>query len=274
MLDRLKRTVDRFNQTLVEGSYRLAPITFAGLIRGMKFELPATSEVAVGTTMIDTSKSWGSKFLWSSAIALLSINTLAWAAVGLGVVGIGVYTLEYYRAKNPRDDVLTEVKIAGQRVKGARSDLYRLHRAQLMMMNVTAALDGDNAKTTGEVIRNILDSVKDERARVEVLDGGRYFAGKKAYAFSEPGFRLLETEAEDDSVAVAVPGIRATPSLKTAWDNKRVSADEFIERLAELQDALPQDMAEKLNARLQQRLISTGAANDDKTAPRAQKPAL
>ena len=274
MLDRLKRTVDRFNQTLVEGSYRLAPITFAGLIRGMKFELPATSEVAVGTTMIDTSKSWGSKFLWSSAIALLSINTLAWAAVGLGVVGIGVYTLEYYRAKNARDDVLTEVNFAGQRVKGARSDLYRLHRAQLMMMNVTAALDGDNAKTTGEVIRNILDSVKDERARVEVLDGGRYFAGKKAYAFSEPGFRLLETEAEDDSVAVAVPGIRATPSLKTAWDNNRVSADEFIERLAELQDALPQDMAEKLNARLQQRLISTGAANDDKTAPRAQKPAL
>ena len=137
------------------------------------------------------------------------------------------------------------------------------------MMNISASVDGEGVKTTADAIRNILDSVKEERARVEVLDGGRYFAGKKAYAFSEPGFRLLETEKEDDSVAVAVPGIRATPSLKTAWDNKRMTADEFIDRLADLQDSLPQDMAEKLNDRLQQRL----AANDDKT-PRAQKPAL
>jgi len=263
MFDRLKRTVDKFNQILVEGSYRLQPLTFLNLIRGLKPELPATSEVAVGTTMIDTSKSWGGKFLWGSAIALLSMKTLMWAAIGLGVTGVGVYTMEYFRAKNARDDVLTEINFAGQRVQGKRSDLYRLHRAQLLIMNISSSLEGNQATTTADAIRRILDTVKDERSRVEVLDGGRYGAGATAYAFSEPGFRLLQNDGEEVEAVPEVTATAASPqndhSLRHAWNNKRVTPDEFVERLAALQEALPPEIAEKL----QQRLAANKPVNDD-----------
>lgn len=277
MFERLKRTVDKFNQTLVEGSYRLQPLTFLNLIRGLKPELPATSEVAVGTTMIDTSKSWGGKFLWGSAIALLSMKTLMWAAIGLGVTGVGVYTMEYFRAKNARDDVLTEINFAGQRVQGKRSDLYRLHRAQLLIMNISSSLEGNQATTTADAIRRILDTVKDERARVEVMDSGRYGAGATAYAFSEPGFRLLQNDGEEIDAVPEVTATAAAPAnghslnahaLRHAWDNKRVTPDEFVERLAALQEALPPDIAEKL----QQRLAAIKPVNDDaSTAAAAQR---
>ena len=50
---RLGSIINKFNQVLAEGNYRVPPMTWGRLIRGsLKPELlPATSEVAVGTSM-------------------------------------------------------------------------------------------------------------------------------------------------------------------------------------------------------------------------------
>lgn len=265
MFQWLGKSVDKFNQVVTEGNYRLPPMTWGRLIRGMKPELPATSEVAVGTTMIETGKSLGERFLWASAIAVLTISALKWAALGFAVVGLGVYTAEYFRAKKSREDEITEINFAGQRVVGKRADLYRLHRAQLRIMNISDSLNSATG-TTAEAIRDILNSVKEERARVKVLDGGRYGAGKGAYAFSEPDFRLVldEEELPEPPVKPADPAQTTTPtqiadlSLRTGWDSRRCTADEFVDRLAALQEALPPDIADRLQERLQARKNAPG----------------
>src|SRR5688572_30032252 len=87
MLTWLTKRVEKINEILAEGNYRVPPMSWGRLIKGMKPELPATSEVAVGTTMIDSGKSLGTRFMWASLIALLSMNALMWAAVGFGAVG-------------------------------------------------------------------------------------------------------------------------------------------------------------------------------------------
>lgn len=265
MMKWLTKTVEKWNETLAEGNYRVPPMTWGRLIKGMKPELPATSEVAVGTTMIDSGKSLGTRFMWASLIALLSMNTLMWAAIGFGAVGIAVYTGEYFRAKKSREDELMEINFAGQRVKGQRSDLYRLHRAQLKIMNISDSLNS-GTNTTSEAIAAILDTVKEERKRVKVIDGGRYGANTDSYSFTEPDFRLLLDE-EDFKPAVKQPqqpqqqpepGVTPLPavsndnkpSLREAWNSKRMTADDFVEQLATLQESLPPEVADKLQQRL------------------------
>lgn len=263
----LEKSIERFNEVVTEGNYRMPPMTFGRLIRGLKpqLQLPATSEVAVGTSMIDTGKMLGERFLWAFSIAALGAVALKWAAIGFGLAGIGVYTLEYFRAKKSREDVINEINFAGQRVQGTRADLYRLHHAQLRIMNISNSMNAESS-STADAIDAILDSVKAERARVQVLDEGRYNAGSAHYAFTEPDFRIMHTrtveekktnprkpaakpEVEIEPVAVKKPAFENL-DLKAAWDSKRVTADDFVERLAELQEALPAEMQEKLKRRL------------------------
>lgn len=270
MFDWLRRSVDNFNQVITEGNYRMPPMTWGRLITGIKpqLQLPATSEVAIGTTMIDTGKMLGEKFMWAFAVAALTVSTLKWAAIGFGVVGVAVYTGEYFRAKKSRNDEITEINFAGQKVKGTRADLYRLHMAQLRIMNIQDHL-GASANTAADAICGVLETVKNERARVQVLDGGRYKASEAAYAFTEPDFRLLVDDLPEfepkkpeanDNAPVAEPGAINKISLRDGWDSKRVSADEIVERLAALEEALPPDVQEKLAQRLSRKPPATPAA--------------
>jgi phosphopantetheine adenylyltransferase len=246
----LRNSVDKFNQVITEGNYRMPPMTWGRLITGIKpsLQLPATSEVAVGTTMIDTSKMLGEKFLWAFAVAALTVSALKWAAIGFGVVGIGVYTAEYIRAKKSRSDVIKEINFAGQRVEGTRADLYRLHNAQLRIMNISDTLGSSTSMTTADAIAKVLETVKEERTRVKVLDSGRYKASDTTYGFTEPDFRLLVDDVPEfeDKSAIKIDGL----SLKPAWDSKRVSSEEMVERLALLEESLPADMQAKLKERL------------------------
>lgn len=268
MLQWLTKRVEKINEILAEGNYRVPPMSWGRLIKGMKPELPATSEVAVGTTMIDSGKSLGTRFMWASLIALLSINTLMWAAVGFGAVGIAIYTAEYWRAKKSRSDELIEINFAGQRVKGQRSDLYRLHRAQLKIMNISDSLSS-GTNTTADAIASILDTVKEERKRVKVLEGGRYGASTDAYGFTEPDFRLLFDEsdiAQKNEPEAKKPEAEPQPlpavkgDLQAAWNSKRMTADDFVEQLAALQESLPPEVADKLQQRLKTGKPSTPGA--------------
>jgi hypothetical protein len=267
MLQWLTKRVEKINEILAEGNYRVPPMSWGRLVKGMKPELPATSEVAVGTTMIDSGKSLGTRFMWASLIALLSMNALMWAAVGFGAVGIAVYTAEYFRAKKSRTEELVEINFAGQRVKGQRSDLYRLHRAQLKIMNISDSLSS-GTNTTADAIASILDTVKEERKRVKVLEGGRYGASTDAYGFTEPDFRLLFDENDikhknENEPAAQKPEPEQQPlpavkgDLTTAWNSKRMTSDDFVEQLATLQESLPPEVAEKLQQRLKTGKAST-----------------
>jgi hypothetical protein len=244
----LRKKIDNFNEVVTEGNYRLPPKSWGELITGIKpkLQLPATSEVAIGTTMIDTSKNLGERFFWGFGVAALGgLVALKWAALIFGTVGIGVYTLEYFQAKKSRNDVITEINYAGQKVKGTRADLYRLHRAQNMIMNITGNL-GDS--TMIDATHKVLESVKAERGRVEVLEGGRYKASKDAYSFTEPDFRLLVDDLPEfeDKSAIKIDGI----SLRKGWDGKAATPDDIINHLAALEESLPPEMREKLNQRL------------------------
>ena len=267
----LEKSIERFNRVVTEGNYRMPPMTWGRLIRGLKpqLQLPATSEVAVGTSMIDTGKMLGERFLWAFSIAALGAVALKWAAIGFGLAGVGVYTLEYFRAKKSREDVINEINFAGQRVQGTRADLYRLHHAQLRIMNISNSMNAESS-STADAIDAILDSVKEERTRVQVLDEGRHNAGMAGYGFTEPDFRLMHTQTAEEKkkkprkprakpaaktevkvepVAVEKPALESL-DLKAAWDSKRMTSDDFVERLAELQEALPAEMQEKLKQRL------------------------
>jgi hypothetical protein len=247
----LGNVINKFNQVLAEGNYRVPPMTWGRLIRGsLKPELlPATSEVAVGTSMIDYGKSLGSKFMWGSAIALVSMTALKWAAIGFALVGGVVYTGEYLRAKKSREEEIVEINFAGQRVKGKRADLYNLHQAQLRIMNISSSLEGANASTTSDAVNAILETVKNERAHVKVLDGGRYDAGKEAYAFSEPDFRIVLEQVHIPQEPKPIPPPKEG-SLRAAWEGKRASPDELADKFIALQEALPPEVMEKVNQRL------------------------
>jgi hypothetical protein len=250
----LGNVINRFNDVLAEGNYRVPPMTWGRLIRGsLKPEIiPATSEVAVGTSMIDYGKSLGSKFMWGSVIALVSMTALKWAAIGFAAVGGAVYTAEYLRAKKSREDVIVEINFAGQRVKGKRADLYKLHRAQMNVMNISSSIDGATTSTTAEAVQAIMESVKEERNRVTVLDSGRYNAGKEAYAFSEPDFRIVLESAPLPQEPKAMPAPKEG-SLRAAWENKRYTADEIADRFIALEEALPPETLEKVNQQRQKK---------------------
>lgn len=258
----LEKKLDKYNQVVTEGNYRLPPMTWGRLLRGLKpeLQLPATSEVAVGTSMIDTGKMLGEKFVWATIITAATLTTLKWAALGFAIIGSAVYTMEYIRAKKSREDVITEVNFAGQLVKGTRADLCRLQRAQLRIMNVSNNVDASSSVTAEEAVSNILRSVEEERKRVHVSDGGRYGADKKSYAFTEPGFRLVIDESKLPQHCEKEKAAKTSPaSLREAWQGKRMTPDDVIETLAVMQESLPQDMAEKLQQRLQKKPAAPSA---------------
>ncbi|MEZ0225020.1 MAG: hypothetical protein ACAH83_10735 [Alphaproteobacteria bacterium] len=252
MLQKLRQVYDGIQQTLVEGNYHAQPESIWTKLFGKKQDtLPETTEIAVGATMISTSRSFGKRMMWASAVALLSMNFLAWAALGLGAIGAGLIALEYIQCRKHRSDVITEINFAGQHVRGKRSDLCRLHMAQVRIMNLASAFKPASLESTSDTVQEIIDSVAAERKRVHILDVGRYNADDKSYDFSEPGIKLVNDKNNPAHAARGTIRVvpAAAPSLKAAWDGKFATEEEVVERLATLEQALPPHLQEKLAQR-------------------------
>lgn len=198
--------------------------------------------------MISTSRSFGKRMMWASAVALLSMNFLAWAALGLGAIGASFIALEYIQCRRHRGDVINEINFAGQHVEGKRSDLCRLHMAQVRIMNLASAFKPASLESTSDTVQEIIDSVAAERKRVKILAVGRYDADSEAYDFSEPGIKLVNDKKNPAHATRSA--VSSVPSLKSAWDGRRYTEDEVIEHLARLEQALPPAMQEKLKQRL------------------------
>ncbi len=254
MLQKLRQIYEDVEQTLVEGSYRSSPHSFWSRIIGKKDDLPDTTELAVGTSMVDMSRVWGVRILWTAAVAALSTCVMVWAAAAIGIVGAGMLIAEYEHARRARKDIITEVNFAGQRVQGMRADLCRLHIAQVRIMNLANAFRPASEETTHDTVQEIIDSVKGESKRVKIVDPGRYDADRNAYDFSEPGIKLVNDKNNPHHIAHTIAA--ATPGLKDAWDNKRMTADEVVDHLAQLENALPPELQERLAKKRAQAQVS------------------
>lgn len=244
VFQKLKQAYDHFHQTLEEGHYRAEPMSIWSnwFKPSVPKKLPETPQVAIGTRMLGTAEKLGNRFLWASIFAVLSIKSLMTTGIALAAAGVGFFGIEYYRCRKAGDDVITEVNFAGQTVQGARRDLCRLFKAQAKLMNLTAAFKQASMASTSDTVRDILDSVKDERSRVKVLDRGRYSAKAHVYDFSEPEIKLVNEPGE-----VFAPALPADSSLRAAWENKR--EDEVVEKIIALEQALPPHIVEKLRQR-------------------------
>lgn len=190
----LRARYDHFETTLEEAHYHAAPRSVFDLFKSDKKRLPETTPLQVSTRMIGTSETVGKRFVWGAIFAALSIKTLALASVVLAATGLGILAAEYKRAKRMREDIITETNFAGQQVQGRRADLCRLHKAQVKIMNLGASFKKASMESTTDTIRNIIDSVADERARVIILDKGRYNTLPDMYDFSRPAVHLVNQD--------------------------------------------------------------------------------
>lgn len=248
MLQKLRQIYEGIEQTLAEGNYRSEPNSIWSRVFGNKDDtIPETTELAVGATMIGTSRVWGVRLIWTAAVALLSVHFVAWAAVGVGILGAGILGSQYAQCARARNDIITEVNFAGQKVEGTRADLCRLHMAQVRIMNLANTFRPASEANTHDTVQQVIDSVKQESRRVKILDPGTHNADTNAYDFSEPSIKLVNDKHNPDhSTRAAVMG---GPSLKDAWDRKRMTEDEVVDHLAALEQALPPSLQEKLAKR-------------------------
>ena len=256
LLEKIRDAYDKFQQVLTEGNYRSDPTTFWSLFTSPRKNMPETTETAFGSTMIDTSRSFGTRLLWASAIAIVSMDAMAWVAAGLAVAGVGMFALEFSQSLRTRKEIITERNFASQLVRGTRADLCRLHQAQVRIMNLAGAFQQASQESTSDTVRRIIKSVEAETARVEVLESGKYDAGLKAYEFSEPGLKLVH-DKQGNTVDVATVGLSTNNTsalqdmkLRPAFDTARQTEAEIIDRLVALQQALPQDIFDKVEERL------------------------
>lgn len=255
---KLKSLYDHFFQTLTEGHYRAEPRPLWAIFRpAKKKELPETPQLTMGTKMIDTSTMIGQRFMWASIYAILSIKTLATTAFALAGAGIALFGLEYYRSRKAAQETITEVNFAGQKVEGTRRDLCRLYQAQIKIMNLTSAFKQASLESTRDTINAIIDSVAEERKRVQVLDKGRYGARAARYEFSEPGIKLV---GDDDGLMTPLRNVPAETSklsdmsLKPSFDRAApYNEEEVVRRLVALHEALPGHMVERIEREVVQR---------------------
>jgi len=250
MLQGIRKAYDNFQQTIAEGNYRARPTNIISVLLGRdKGNLPETAEVAMGATMLDTGRSFGTRLLWASAVALLSMTAMAWVALGLAVVGTGMFVAEYLQSRRAREDVITEVNFAGQRVEGKRKDLCKLHQAQVRIMNLGSSFQPASTESTSDTIHRLIDSVAEVGTRVKILDGGKYGAGTASYEFSEPGLKLVNDDIllhKQAHAQAAANSNVASLNLKQAWDARRYSNDEVAARFLALEESLSPEVMEKV----------------------------
>lgn len=250
LFKQIGKAYETFYNTLAEGHYRAEPLTIWTLIQPQKRKMPGTSPVEVGTRMLDTSGTVGKRFMWASIFAALSIQTLTTTAIGLAVAGSGLLALEYRRSKASGRETITEVNFAGQTVTGTRADLYHLHRAQEQIMNLTGSFKQASMESTTDTINRIMETVKEQRARVTVLDGGRFGAKTGAYEFSEPAIKLVE---DDNGIKISRPAAStfSNDNLKPGFNAAaQLNEREIIDRLLALHDALPPHLASEVEKRM------------------------
>lgn len=249
----LKNAYEHFNQVLVEGHYGAdQPSIWSLLLSKSKDEADAPPLMA-GNKMFKMSSSMLSKkYVIPPVIAVLSLQLQMAAVAVIGLMGAGLLTFEYMRCLRLREEVITEINMAGQTVRGTRADLSRLHRAQASIMNLASSFRPASVENTSDTLSDILNTVEAERKRVQVLDSGHYDAGLAFYNFSRQSLELVVLGEHRLTGGRSVPVSEPLPRpgyLKEAFANP-LSAEDVVNRMLALESALPDDLRSKFRRQL------------------------
>lgn len=278
----IRSAYDTFEDTLEEANYLAEPRSILNFFGFGKKKLPETTGVTVSTKMLDTSETVGRRFMWGAIFAALTIKTLMVTAGLLTLAGCGILGVEYMRAKRVREEEIIEVNFAGQRVKGTRADLCRLHKAQVNIMNLATVFKKASLESTSDTIQHLIDGVAEERKRVHVMDAGPYGAVAGVYDFSRPAISLVNQDERKAGAPLqslsSVPGMAicmaatmqndATPvivdaaqpmifdrqsrKLSESFRTKRAREEQIVEQLIEMQ----RDLSPALRRRIQRGLYN------------------
>lgn len=278
----IRSAYDTFETTLEEANYLAEPRSILNFFGFGKKKLPETTGVTVSTKMLDTSETVGRRFMWGAIFAALTIKTLMVTAGLLTLAGCGILAAEYVRAKRVREEEIIEVNFAGQRVKGSRADLCRLHKAQVNIMNLATVFKKASLESTSDTIQHLIDGVAEERKRVHVLDAGPYGAVAGVYDFSRPAISLVNQDERKVGAPLqslsSVPGMamgmaaslqnnaapvvadaaqpmifdRQSRKLSESFRTRRAREEQIVEQLIEMQ----RDLSPAIKRRIQRGLYS------------------
>ena len=145
-----------------------------------------------------------------NAFENLSITGVTAFGISVGVASLLTTIGVYRHCKKAGRDEITELNMAGQRVKGSRYDLYKLHKAQKKIWSLAGAFNEAVCPALIEKeIQRIIDKTAETRQRVTVLDCGQATRHKHDYDLIRPKFAFrdaLETQkaspSNDDAAAV------------------------------------------------------------------------
>ncbi len=276
----IKRAFDEFNQTMLEGHYGADKKSiWSFFFKPKNVESDAMPVIAGNRLFQMSSKTLGSKYVWPPLIAVLSVQLQLATVVVLGAAGAGLLGYEYMRCRRMRHEIITEVNVAGQTVTGTRADLYRLHRAQASILNLSSSFRPASTESTRDTIQDIMRTVAAERARVTILDGGNYGAAVDKYYFSRQLLGLVTVhDTHSQPVVGAAPAPLASDrsalrqlasgDLTRAFRTPAapLSNDDVVAHLLALEKALPDDVRSRFRANL--------AADPLPTAPIAKPAAV
>lgn len=228
----IKRGFEHFHQTLQEGHYGADKTSMWSFLFKPKEADDEAAPVAASSKLIKmTSKALSTKYFIPALLAVLSVQMQMATLVGIAVLAGGVLAGEYLRCRRLRNQIITEVNVAGQKVTGTRADLCRLHRAQASILNLSSSFRQASLESTGDTINDIIASVSAESARVTIENGGHYGAGTAGYAFSRQTLGLVNAQPE------VVP-------------QTEISRDDVVGRLLALEKSLPDGLREQFQKAL------------------------
>lgn len=258
----LMRAYAHFNEVLLDGHYGSDnPSIWSFLTKDSN--KPSSTPVKAGTTLFSmSSQTISQRYILPSLVALLSVQLQIAAVVTVvGAVG-GLFAFEYLRCKKLRRDIITEVNVAGQTVRGTRGDLARLHRAQANILDLATSFRPASIENTSDTISDLMESVEAERRRVQVLQGGHWQAGLDQYHFSRQLLGLVELENENNGTVQMHPAEKiALPDqgMLTAAFAKPKTPQDVVDHMLALESALPDSLRQQFRARLMQQQAPANA---------------
>lgn len=272
---KIRSVLDTYDEVMREGSYHSEPQSLISILFNSKKRSIDTPTAVVSQLANGASKTLFKKIAIGAAIALLSTQMALGLGIGLAVCATAFKVAEYQRARKARLEIIEERNFAEQLVRGSRRDLCRLHIAQNQILNLSESFQRASLKSASDTIDDIVNSVVNERSRVRVLDAGRYGMDVELYDFSEPAIKpvnyrphMRQRKFPDND-----NGLPASGDLKQAWSNKKttMSEEEIVNRLVELEQAIPEHMLAEVRKRVDAAKVETPkvAANGQRLGAKA-----
>lgn len=222
--DKISNAMDSYNQTIREGTYGRKSDFVKRLVglgdRKNKKSVHAVVGQKAMNAISSVLSTVGGKLLLGIAAAAVFSTTVA-VGVGAAILGVGAVVLykNHARAKERSRDVIEEVNLAGQKVKGTRSDLCRLRDMYIHLQNVENYVPEASTETPEELRAGLLKSVADEIKRVQVLDAGNIGASAERYSLPELENHFMPAGALQEGTSKI-----QNLSLEESWRSRKTSA--------------------------------------------------